>query len=95
MNVYDEHEENSSIKLTARKVEDNSLVHANAVTKTDGPFYCPETFEELIVRKCTEKRDHFAYKVRQSLVGNKESGLHKDYKKEICTILQNKFPKGK
>jgi competence protein CoiA len=95
MSYYDEHEENLNIKLTARKVEDNSLVHANTTTKKDGPFYCPETYEELIVRKCIEKRDHFAYKARQSPVGSKESDLHINCKKEICTILQNRFPEGK
>lgn len=95
MDYYDEHEENDNIKLTARRVEDNSLVHASTVTKNEGPFYCPDTFEELIVRKCIEKRDHFAYKARQSPVGNKESDLHKACKKEICSILQKRFPDGK
>ena len=95
MNYYDEHEENDNIKLTARRVEDNSLVHASTVTKNEGPFYCPDTFEELIVRKCIEERDHFAYKARQSPVGSKESDLHKACKKEICSILQKRFPDGK
>lgn len=96
MLYYDEYEEgNISIKLTAKREEDNTLVYANEATKEDGPFYCPATLEELIVRKCIEKRDHFAYKARQSAIGGKESNLHIDCKKEICNILKQKYPEGK
>ncbi len=90
----DENIENSKIKLTAKRRTDNKLVHASATTKHEGPFYCPDTFEDLIVRKCVEKRDHFAYHARQSPVGSKESALHKACKAEIRSLLQSKFPVG-
>ncbi len=90
----EEYEENLNIKLSARRAEDNKLVHAEFVTKQDGPFYCPDTFEELIVRKCFEKRDHFAYKARLSPVGSKESDLHNDCKNELLADLKKAYPNG-
>lgn len=92
---YEEDFEISTSKTTAKKVADNVLVHASEVTKKDGPFYCEETSEELIVRKCVEKIDHFAYKSRTSPTAKKESELHKKCKEEILQILQKKFPNGK
>jgi competence protein CoiA len=92
---YKEDFEISTAKTTARKVAGNSLVHASDVTKTDGPFYCEETFEELIVRKCIEKIDHFAYKARTSPIAKKESELHKVCKEELLEILTKTFPDGK
>ena len=77
----------SRIKISAKRVIDNKRVHASEVTKKDGPFYCPDTYEELIVRKCIEKTDHFAYKARMSPVASKESGLHKDCKDELLEAL--------
>ncbi len=92
---YEEHEyENFNIKLVAKQVKNNNLVYASEVTKVDGAFYCPETFEELIVRKCIEKRDHFAYKARLSPVGSKESDLHKNCKDELLEILIKNYPNG-
>ncbi len=81
-------------KIIAKRVEDNKLVHASEVTKADAPFYCPETFEQLIVRKCKEKADHFAYHARKSPVGSKESDLHKACKRELLTALQLAYPSG-
>lgn len=86
--------ENSNSKLSAKKVSDNRKVYASEVTKEDGPFYCIETFEELIVRKCVEKVDHFAYKARMSPIASRESKLHKDCKAELLEILTKTFPNG-
>jgi len=87
--------EDSKVKVTGRKQRDNSLVHASNVTKADGPFYCDETYEELIVRKCFEKIDHFAYKARFSPVATKESQLHLKCKNELLSCLIKAFPDGK
>lgn len=92
---YNEDFEISTSKTTAKKVVDNKLVHASEVTKNDGPFYCDETFEELIVRKCIEKIDHFAYKARTSPIAKKESDLHDDCQNELLEILTKKYPNGK
>ena len=42
----------NSIKLWAKIKANNRLIYARDATKKDGPFYCTETFEDLIVRKC-------------------------------------------
>ena len=67
--------EESFSKIAAKRIEDNELVYvyASEVTKKDGPFYCPDSFEPLIVRKCIEKINHFAYSFRRNPVGSKES----------------------
>lgn len=91
----DYNDEINEIKLTAKKTSDNTTVHADHVTKADGPFYCPSSYEELIVRKCNEKRDHFAYKGRLSPTGAAESLLHKTCKEEICEAMKNTFPDGR
>jgi len=91
---YDSYEE-SHIKVWARKVADDKKIHADDATKADGPFYCPDTFDPLIVRKCIEKRDHFAYYGRQSQVYSPgETLLHKNCKIEICNLMKAKFPEG-
>ncbi|MBK6627674.1 MAG: hypothetical protein IPJ87_10190 [Flavobacteriales bacterium] len=87
-------EEYDSIKLTARRCADNRVVHAAHTNKSEGPFYCPDTYEELIVRKCIEARDHFAYKARLSPTASRESDLHLACKDEMVAVLQKKFPSG-
>lgn len=94
MNYDNYDDENSNIKLTATTVEENKTVYAISSEKKDGPFYCPETLEELIVRKCYEKQDHFAFKARKSPVGAKESALHRGCIEEIRDALQAKYPNG-
>lgn len=95
MDDYYEEVENPYTKLSALRVADNQLVHAAEVTKKDGPFYCPDTYGEVIVRKCTTKVDHFAYKARLSPTGGKESCLHLDCKEELLAVLQKAYPEGK
>lgn len=90
-----EYLEVSTSKTTAKRVIDNKLVHASEVTKEDGPFYCDETFEELIVRKCTEKIDHFAYKARMSPIAKNQSELHTECQNELLELLQRTFSNGK
>lgn len=81
---------------TARKVSNNEVVFPTGVFKSDGPFYCPECFSDVIVRKCIEKIDHFAHKGRLSKIfGSGESQLHKDCKNEILSVLKEAFPEGK
>jgi competence protein CoiA len=92
---YEEDFEISSSKTSAKRVGDNRLVHASEVTKADGPFYCDETYEELIVRKCMEKIDHFAYNARRSSIAKRESELHTNCQEELLKKLQETFPEGK
>lgn len=93
---YSEYENSYPIKDWAKICATNKPIHANDATKADGPFYCPDTYEELIVRKCIDKRDHFAYKGRLSSVyASGESKLHFECKTEICEELKKAFPDGK
>ena len=92
---YDKEYEYSNIKLWALRVENNEPITAPQATKYDGPFYCPDSLEELIIRKCSDKRDHFAYKARLSPVATKESELHNDCKNELLEVLRNSYPDGK
>jgi hypothetical protein len=80
----------------ALKKSDNTVVHAANVKKADGPFYCPSCLSDAIVRKCTEKKDHFAHKSRQSpIILSKDFELHNKCRDEICSELQTLFPDGK
>lgn len=79
----------------ARKKEDNSKVSASLVTKNDGPFYCPVCLSDAIVRKCTEKADHFAHKGKLSpAITSKNQELHDKCKNEICEYLKTAYPEG-
>lgn len=92
--MYTEYDE-SSYKLYARRVVNNELIHANKAFKKDGPFYCPETFEKLIIRRCREKINHFAYKARFSpILSKEETELHKNCKEEIRDALKEVIPFG-
>lgn len=92
---YNEYDRYETTKIWAKITATNKPIHANDATKKDGPFYCPDSFEELIVRKCVDKRDHFAFKGKLSpIYKSHETKLHDKCKEEICTILQNEFPYG-
>ena len=68
----------------ARRKLDNQIVYADYATKSDGPFYCPVCLSDAIVRKCTEKVDHFAHSARQSpIIGKKDRFLHEQCQNEI------------
>lgn len=83
------------LKRIALRKEDNKPLHADNAYKQLGPFYCKECFSDAIIRKCTEKNDHFAHKGRLSkLIGNDETELHQECKSEILTALQKAFPEG-
>lgn len=87
---------NGLIQKMARKTTDNNIVYAHKVTKNDGPFYCPSCLSEAIVRKCTEKDDHFAHHARQSpILKIKDRALHTQCQNEILKFLQSAFPEGK
>lgn len=80
----------------AIKVNGHKKIYADDANKKDGPFYCEECLSDVIVRKCNEKKDHFAHKGRLSnLFSNSETQLHKDCKSEILFDLQKAFPDGK
>lgn len=85
----------SNVKIWAKKVSDNKHIHADFATKKDGPYYCPDTFEELIIRNCNEKINHFAYKPLLSPTMTKqETELHKSCKEEIRDALRLAIPDG-
>lgn len=80
---------NALIQETLKKVS------ASSVTKINGPFMCPRCLSEAIVRKCTEKVDHFAHKARLSpIISSGESALHKQVKEEILSLFRSYYPDG-
>lgn len=80
----------------AIKKSDNKSVYAENVNRADGPFFCPVCLSEAIVRKCSNKVDHFAHKARQSpLIRKKDKVLHNKCRDDIFNLLNAKFPNGK
>ncbi|MCK9426720.1 MAG: competence protein CoiA [Ignavibacteriaceae bacterium] len=81
---------------TAHLKISNKKVFADDVVKTDGPFYCPVCLSEVVVRKCTEKIDHFAHHARLSpVITYKDKELHDRCSNQILEYLQKLFPDGK
>lgn len=79
----------------ARHLYTQEIFYASQCRKSDGPFYCPECASDAVVRKCSEKKDHFAHKARLSpVIGPEEGELHKQCKNEIASLLQKRFPEG-
>lgn len=86
---------NGLVGGTARRKVDNSKVSASDVFKHDGPFYCSVCLSEAVVRKCSEKTDHFAHKGRLSpTISPKDQELHNRCRDEICDYLKKTFPDG-
>ncbi len=80
----------------ARNLYTHELFSAETCTAEDGPFYCTSCFTDAVVRKCTEKKDHFAHKARLSPVAEGGEGdLHSKCKSEICNALVSLVPDGK
>jgi competence protein CoiA len=80
----------------AIRVQTNKRVYCDNVNKEDGPFYCPICMSPVIVRKCSEKEDHFAHKPRLSpVLTTKDQSLHTECKNSICKYLAEKYPEGK
>lgn len=74
----------------------NKKHHASRSTKSDGPFVCPVCRGNVVVRKCSEKVDHFAHSfINHEFDGANESALHMDCKESICSLLAEKFPGGR
>lgn len=79
----------------ALKKADNAHVYAGNVVKDDGPFYCSVCLSDAVVRKCVEKKDHFAHNARLSSVYQKgDRALHDKCRDEICAALRKSFPEG-
>ncbi|HLP76133.1 MAG TPA: competence protein CoiA family protein [Candidatus Paceibacterota bacterium] len=70
-------------------------VSADEAVHEDGPFICRTCLSDAVVRKCVEKRDHFAHQSRLSpAIEAKESELHKGCLEEICEALKMEAPGG-
>ena len=84
------------IRGVARNLHTQDEWEAETAYKNDGPFYCPVCYSDVVIRKCSEKTDHFAHKSRLSpVLGPKEMLLHNACTKEICGLLVAKFPDGR
>src|SRR6202012_4815319 len=70
-------------------------VNAGYVRKSDGPFYCGTCLSEAIVRKCSDKEDHFAHKALVTPTGqNKDTIFHHGVRDELFSLLKVRFPSG-
>jgi len=84
------------IHRTALKKSDNSVVIASLVRKSDGPFFCKECLSDVIVRKCSEKVDHFAHIARTSpVIKSKNKTLHNKCRDLFLDALMLRYPEGK
>ncbi len=87
-------EEKRKARTEAKSEKLGKTVSASDVRKADGPFFDLITGEEVVVRKCTDKRDHFALLGRYSPVASRESRIHKECKKQLLQELQRLCPDG-
>jgi competence protein CoiA len=79
----------------ARNLKTGELWSASTATKADGPFYCPACYSDAVIRKCSEKVDHFAHAARLSpAVGAREMHLHNQCTAEIAAALAVADPGG-
>ena len=80
---------NGLLERKALRKNDNSFVYADKTAKSDGPFYCPECLSDVVIRKCSEKVDHFAHNVRQSpMLRKRDTELHSKCRDEILEHLK-------
>ena len=70
-------------------------VNAAYVRKADGPFYCRECLSEAIVRKCSDKDDHFAHRALVTPTGQQQdTAFHHGVRDELFGLLKERFPAG-
>lgn len=70
-------------------------ISAEEASHDDGPFLCRECLSDAVLRKCTEKRDHFAHHARLSpAISEGETVLHQGCLDEILQALKLRFPAG-
>ncbi|MBS1503207.1 MAG: hypothetical protein JST32_14155 [Bacteroidetes bacterium] len=70
-------------------------VYAGQTTKAAGPFHCRVCLSAAIVRKCSDKDDHFAHKARLSPDGRSASTVfHHQVRDELCRVLEHQYPDG-
>src|SRR6185295_16515543 len=79
----------------ARNLYTQEWFYATQSQKKDGPFYCDDCASDAVLRKCGERRDHFAHKARLTpVIGPGEGALHRQCKDEILRFLKERFPEG-
>lgn len=84
------------IEGKAKNIRTHQFHYAETASKFDGPFYCAACYSDAILRKCVDKKDHFAHKTPLTPVIPKgESELHDLCKKSICKHLFATFPDGR
>lgn len=79
----------------ARNLKTHQKFFAQEARREDGPFYCPSCLSDAVLKKCTEKADHFAHSARTSpVLRPHEMELHNACTREICDALASRFPSG-
>lgn len=68
---------------------------ADEALHEDAPFICRGCLSDAVLRKCTEKCDHFAHHSRTSpAIVSGETALHQGCLQEILDALRARFPAG-
>ena len=70
-------------------------ISADYASHQDAPFICRSCLSDAVIRKCTEKCDHFAHHAGNSpaiIAG--ETPLHQGCLHEICDSLKLRYPEG-
>lgn len=68
---------------------------AEEAAHTDAPFMCTVCMSDAVLRKCTEKKDHYAHHARLSpVIPAGETALHQGCLDEILQALKLRFPAG-
>lgn len=79
----------------ALKNDLKTRVLASLSYKEDGPFFCPECLSEAIVRKCSDKEDHFAHIAEKSPTAKKgNTAFHDSVRDLLYKLLHEKYPDG-
>lgn len=79
----------------ALKSDLRTKAYAADTVKANGPFYCQECLSEAVVRKCSDKEDHFAHYALKSPTGRRgDTTFHNNVRDELLAILRERFPEG-
>lgn len=81
---------------SAQRLRTRQFISASVATQADGPFICGVCLSDAVLRKCTERRDHFAHVAPKSpALHAGESTLHRACKEDICAAMALAQPDGK
>jgi competence protein CoiA len=80
------------LAFSAKRRQD---ISADLALHEDGPFICRGCLSDAVLRKCTEKCDHYAHHARTTpAIVSGETELHQNCLQEILDQLKRRYPNG-